>query len=76
MLVVAAVPVVGNNIHTSWVKLTGSCFRAQDVSRSELEGPGLKYGLGVDVMNGNEGIQSLISETRYLKKHVRVGPRV
>lgn len=49
---------IGNNIHTSWMKWAGSCLRAQDVFRSELEGLGLKYSLAV---SENEGIQSLIS---------------
>ena len=51
--------IVGHNIRASWVKWR-SCLRCQDVSGSELERRGLKYSLGVEVGNENEGIQSLI----------------
>lgn len=70
MLIIVTVAVVGNNIHTPWIKL--AILGPQDVSRLELEGSGLRYSLGVEVMNENEGIECLISGVNILKEQVRV----
>lgn len=60
MFILVDTATVDNNIHASWMKLSGSCLRAQDSCRSELERLRLKCSLGVEAMNEGEGIQSLI----------------
>lgn len=55
MLIIAAPAVVGNNIHTPWVKL--AVLGSQDISRLELEGSGIKDSPEVEVMSENENPQ-------------------
>lgn len=54
---------------TSWMKLAGYRLGAQDVSRSKLGWPGLKYSLRTEVMHENEGIQNLISGVNISEEH-------
>lgn len=59
-MLIIATAAVGNS-HISWMKLAGNCLGTQAISTSQLEWPGFKYSLGVEVMNENEGIQAFIS---------------